>query len=82
MDISLGESGWNSETSAALPPRRSPPRISLLSGKWSSASWSAGTTTLVPTGQGTAFLDELLVVGRADLNVFVQPASCSTEPGH
>lgn len=63
MDISLGESGWNSETSTALPPRRSPPCISFLSGKWSSASWSAGTTTLVPTGQGTAFSDELLVVG-------------------
>lgn len=82
MDVSLGESGWNPETSAALPPRRSPPRIPFLSGEWSSASWPAGTTTVVPTGQGTVFSDELLVVCRADLNVSVQPASsCSTESG-
>jgi len=63
MDISPGESGWNSETSTAFPSGRSPPCISFLPGKWSSASWSAGTTTLVSTGQGTAFSDELLVVG-------------------
>lgn len=60
MDISAGESGWDPEASAALPPRRAPPRLPVLSGKWAPALWPAGAPAVVPAGQGTASSWELL----------------------
>lgn len=66
MDISAGESGWDAEASAALPPRRAPPRLPVLPGKWAPAPWPAGAPAVVPAGQGTAFSAELL--GEASLD--------------
>lgn len=68
MDISAGESGWDPEASAALPPRRAPPRLPVLSGKWAPAPWPAGAPTVVPAGQGTASSGELLGEAGVDIS--------------
>lgn len=68
MDISAGESGWDAEASAALPPGRAPPRLPVLSGEWASAPWPAGAPAVVPAGQGTAFSGELLGEAGVDIS--------------
>lgn len=63
MDTGAGESGWDAEASAALPPRRAPPRLPVLPGEWAPAPGPAGAPAVVPARQGTAACAELCSTG-------------------
>lgn len=47
-----GQPGWDPETPSAFPPRGPPAAVPHLSGEWTSSSWTAGPTTVVPEGKG------------------------------
>lgn len=66
MDTSAGESGRDAEASAALPPRRAPPRLPVLPGERAPAPWPAGAPALVPARQGTAASGELWAQAALD----------------
>lgn len=53
MDAGAGESGRDSEASAALSPGRSPPRLPVVPGERPPAPRAAGAPALVAAGQGT-----------------------------